>query len=106
NRAFSLTDNIQTGNVIAGSLAAGHGLMSSGVTGVAAGLANKFLRQHGNAIAAQALQRVKGLAAVERAALSVTSKIGNAVSTFLSREGAKAAGEAFGTKMRPHSTAN
>lgn len=91
NRSISLTDTISGGSggtagAIIGSAVGGlgGGIVGHALGGLASGMANKAVREYGNQVAADALNRATRLQAIQRAAHRTEDELTQGVAKFLS----------------------
>lgn len=88
NNYFSLRDTGAALAAGAGAMASGDSDLSTPITAVAAAFGSKYLRQHGNAVAALTLHRLSGGAAIAQAAAKVDAQIAKAAKVAAGTEAA------------------
>lgn len=79
NRNFSLTDNIQGAGALAGAMASGAAFAPAALGATAVGAAHKYVRERGNAIAAQFANKMSKLAWVKEMTAKASGKVDGAI---------------------------
>lgn len=81
NRSLSLSDNMWGVGAFGGALASGHPMTA--IPALASGYAHKYIRTHGNALAAWALARLSKLDLVARATKQVDGELEHAAASMV-----------------------